>query len=361
MKLGLIARADNSGLGIQTFEFYRHMQPAKTLVVDISMLNRNKIYPEKYPDARVIHGFPTKGDLEAFLDGLDCVFVAEAPYNFELYTLARERGIKTAVQYNYEFFDWFANPELPRPDLLIAPSLWHYAEIDQFCQANQIQHAYIHSPVARDKLPFRQINQAREFLHVVGRAASHDRNGTKTVINAALHTRTPAKIIIHFQGEQGLPHQTTHTIEDYREMIEAVDSPNLIMQQSDFENYEDIYKRGDVLLLPRRYGGNCLPMNEALSVGMPAIMTDIEPNKRFLPHHWLIPAGKIGEFSPRTVIDIFEADPRHLAKAIDRFYRMTEAEFLNENARASNLAESISWDSLKWRYQHRLEELCSRS
>jgi hypothetical protein len=27
MRLGLIARADNSGLGMQTWEFYNHMKP----------------------------------------------------------------------------------------------------------------------------------------------------------------------------------------------------------------------------------------------------------------------------------------------------------------------------------------------
>ena len=42
MKLGLIARADNTGLGMQTWEFYRAMKPEKTLVVDISAMNGNK-------------------------------------------------------------------------------------------------------------------------------------------------------------------------------------------------------------------------------------------------------------------------------------------------------------------------------
>ena len=51
MKLGLIARMDNTGLGVQTTEFYKNMYPDKTMVVDISHLNGTKQYPERYPDA----------------------------------------------------------------------------------------------------------------------------------------------------------------------------------------------------------------------------------------------------------------------------------------------------------------------
>jgi hypothetical protein len=43
-------------------------------------------------------------------------------------------------------------------------------------------------------------------------------------------------------------------------------------------NYLDQYKDGDVLVIPRKYGGLCLPMQEALAHGIPVIMPDIEPN-----------------------------------------------------------------------------------
>lgn len=37
------------------------------------------------------------------------------------------------------------------------------------------------------------------------------------------------------------------------------------------------------MILPRKYAGLCLPMNEALMSGLPVIMTDIEPNNVILP------------------------------------------------------------------------------
>lgn len=363
MKLGLIARADNSGLGMQTWEFYRHMKPAKTMVVDISHLNGNKVYPERYMenqdcDVQFIKGFPSDEQVESFLQGLDCVFIAEAAYNHKLYNIAREMGVKTAVQYNYEFMDWLSNNDYPRPDMLIAPSRWHYADVQRWCDDHGVKHVYLHCPVAREKLPPRTIKQARTFLHVAGRAAAHDRNGTETVIKASKYLRTNARIAIHFQGAQGLAHQATTTYEGYEQMRRAYGGHNLEMSQIEYENYQDVYNTGDVLLLPRRYGGNCLPLNEALSVGMPVLMTDISPNQGFLPSAWLIPATKVDQFTPRTVIDIYGADPQALAQKIDEFYDMNESQMWFENIRASNLARSISWDSMKPQYEEALRALC---
>lgn len=362
MRLGLLARADNSGLGVQTYEFYKHMNPDKTLVVDISMLNGNRPYLERYPGAQVVHGIPQLEDFRIFLEGLDVLFVAESPYDYRLYDIAREMGVKVAVQYNYEFFDWFANPAYPKPDMLIAPSKWHYDRIQHFCDQHNIEHVYLHCPANRSKLPRRHIFKARTFLHTAGKSASYDRNGTMTVIEAGKLLKTPAKIHIHFQGEQGLGHQTTHTIQDYRNHLLEYGAPhNTTIEQRDYDNYEDVYKEGDVLILPRRYGGNCLPLNEALSVGMPAIMPDISPNNEFLPSQWLIPAMIVNQFTPRTTIDIFQADPMSLAEKIDEMYNMSDEEFSHDTTIANALAESISWDTLKPKYLEVLEGLCTRS
>lgn len=361
MKLGLIARMDNSGLGVQTHEFYKHMQPDKTMVVDISKYNGNKQYPERYPDGIFIKGFPTPADIDSFLEGLDVIFVAESPYNFYLYERARELGVKIAVQYNYEFFDWFANPHYPKPDLLIAPSKWHYNGVEGWCQDHNIKHTYLHNPVNRELLPRKEIKQARVFLHNAGRSASFDRNGTETVIDASKYIKTDAQIVIHFQGEQGLAHQTTSTIADYADRLEKQGDPNKVtLEQIEFKDYADVYSQGDVLLLPRRYGGNCLPLNEALSVGMPVIMTDISPNNEFLPTEWLLPAHRINQFTPRTTIDIYGSHPEHLADRIDQMYELPEDEFRQHTDTADRIAETISWGALKPKYQKVLEDICQK-
>lgn len=358
MKIGLIARADNTGLGIQTFEFYRNMQPAKTMVVDISDLNGNKQYPERYPNGVFVKGFPNNVQIDNFLHGLDIVFVAESPYRYYLYERARELGVKTAVQYNYEFFDWFANPLYPKPDMLIAPSLWHYDEIDEFAKANKMAHVYLHCPVNRDVLPFEQKSQAKRFLHIAGKPAAHDRNGTETVIAASKHVKNRDVVIeIHFQGEQGLKHQATHDLDYYLDYWNTYGGKNLVITQTEYDDYTDIYKGADVLLLPRRYGGNCLPMNEALSCGMPVIMSDISPNRDILLNSWLVPAFKVGEFTPRTTVEIFGSNDVELAKKIDEFANMPAEKMMRQSEAADYIAGVISWQTMKPKYVQAFEDL----
>lgn len=361
MRIGLIARADNSGLGIQTWEFYNNMHPSKTLVVDISKLNGNKNYPERYPTGAIfLSGYPTVGDINEFLQDLDVVFIAEAPYNYYLYQRARELGVKTAVQYNYEFFDWFKYPHFPKPDLLIAPSRWNYDIVQRWCEANGVKHTYLHCPVNRLKLPFREIKQFKRFLHVIGRAAAHDRNGTLTVIEAVKHLKSDAEIYIHLQGQQGVGHQVTHTADDYHQAMKKVKSlgGRMVMVQQEFDNYQDIYTLGDVLLLPRRYGGNCLPLNEALSCGMPVIMPAISPNNAWLPKEWLVPAEKVDEFEPRAKVDIYGVTPQELAAKIDEFANMEPDQVYAHNLIADGMAKKIDWSELKSRYIEVLEALC---
>lgn len=359
MKLGLIARADKTGLGYQTKEFYDHMKPAKTMVVDIGHLNGNGQHPEWYPGAQLVKGFPDQNDIEEFLQGLDVVFIAESPYNYWLLERARQLGVKTAIQYNYEFFDWFVY-DRPKPDMLIAPSRWHYAEVDEWCRANGVQHVYLHCPVNRDLLPFKQVTRAHRFLHVAGKPAAHDRNGTYAVIAASKYVKAPdMEIVVHFQGEQGLKHQLTDTTAEYRQAAERDGNPEkLRIRVREYENYQDVFAAAHVLLLPRRYGGNCLPMNEALSCGMPVVMPDISPNNEFLPKNWLIPAAVTSRFQPRAEVDIYSIDPVTLAAKIDEFAVMNRSQMLFESYTADKLAQKISWLALTQQYRQALEGLC---
>lgn len=332
MRLGLVARADNTGLGTQTWEFYRHMHPSKTMVVDISALNDNPQYFDRYPGAQIVHGFPNPGDINEFLKDLDVIFVAESPYNYYLYQRAHELGVKVAVQYNYEFFDWYSYPYYPKPDLLIAPSKWHYQNIEGWATANGVLHTYLHCPVDRERIPPRIVPRLPEtpkrFIHIQGKAAAHDRNGTEIVrrCNELLKDGVQVEILTQ-DGGRGAA------------------------------NYWELYENADVLVMPRRYGGNCLPVNEALSAAMPVIMPDISPNNDLLPAPWLVPAKKVGEFKPRMVIDIYEASASALADTVQGFAQMDLFEFETQQMLADGIARHISWDVMAPHYREALEGL----
>lgn len=349
MRLGLVARADNTGLGIQTWEFYKHMKPDKTMVVDISHLNGNINHFERYPDAQVVKGFPKSHNINEFLQDLDVVFVAESPYNYWLYERARELGVKVAVQYNYEFFDWYSHPNLPTPDMLIAPSRWHYEQIEEFAQARHIKHQYLHCPVNRELLPFDVKTQAKKFLHIAGKPAAFDRNGTESVIDAVEHINEDVDIYITVQSPQ--------YIADW--MKRGKGNPKLHFTDTfTLADYSQIYKDMDAVLLPRRYGGNCLPLNEALSTGLPVIMTDVSPNNQWLPPNWLVPAQKVGEFKPRMIVDIYGVNPLLLAEKIDEL--ASDDSYSDQSMIADAIAKQIDWKVMEPMYREALEALCAR-
>lgn len=345
MKIGLMARADNTGLGVQTHDFYKHMKPDKTMVVDISVLNGNKQFLERYPDADIVtEGFPNRQEIDEFLRGLDILFTCETPYNYYVFQKARDMGVKTVLQYNWEFLDYLQRHNLPHPDLFAAPSLWHFDELPFDNKA------YLPVPVDTDKFEFVQRDYAKSFLHIAGIPAVNDRNGTETVIAALEHIKSDAEIIIRSQDESFINDYIKPATQKYKQVK---------LHSEDLEDNAQVYDEGDVMLMPRRYGGLCLPMNEAIAKGMPVIMTDIEPNNRILQEDWLIPAEKTGEFMTRTMIDIYSGDPKKLAERIDWFVEMGSM-FAFHNRAAQSMREGMSWENLSKRYMREFEKLCSR-
>jgi hypothetical protein len=54
MRLGIIARSDNTGLGNQTRELVKMLNPHKILLIDSRSFNSNKQHPEWYSEYQVI-------------------------------------------------------------------------------------------------------------------------------------------------------------------------------------------------------------------------------------------------------------------------------------------------------------------
>lgn len=346
VRIGLIARASNRGLSNQLWEFARHMHPTKTLIVD----NTNdpyRIYPERFPDAKLVTWrghrmcFEPHEDLDWLCSDIDVVFSAETTYDMHLIELCRERGIKTVVQGNYEFLYWVTEPELPRPDQFWAPSLWH---IDKWPENTR----HMPFPVNRTVLPFRLRTEAKTFLHVGGHQAMMDRNGTRMLSRAVRYIRQPLKLIVRTQSplSQAL----------FRGLPRNVD---LEIRHDDTENYWDLYSEGDVLLLPRRFGGLSLVLNEASSTGMPVVCLNREPERDLVHPEAPIHSWRSRSFRVQSgEIGWHEAQPRDLANKIDKLAAspdMVEKFSLHSDA----YAESISWERMKPVYLEAFEELCN--
>ena len=100
MRLGLVARADNSGLGIQSWEFARHMNPDKVMVINLDFLandaehcNKRAFLDRYRGEVTVLNKVtPEPHEIEDFLDGLDLVFAPETFYTWDFVARANARG-----------------------------------------------------------------------------------------------------------------------------------------------------------------------------------------------------------------------------------------------------------------------------
>jgi glycosyltransferase involved in cell wall biosynthesis len=308
MTFGIIARCDNTGLGNQTHDLVKMLNPDKILLINSSNFNNNKQHPEWYDGYNVTmtNGFPTKQEVAMFLDGLNSVLTCETFYHPHFIHLAERRKIKTFMQYNYEFLDHLNKPDMPLPTYMISPSYWKIDEVvDKFKNNTTVTHL----PPPIDSHEFsvvRDNNLAkdhRRILHVGGKAASQDRNGTNTVIDMLRHSKAEYELVIRSQTELNI---------NYKDSRLTVEIGNVSSRSAMYDGF-------DAMVLPRRYAGLCLPMNEALMSGLPVFMTDVSPNNEILPRDWLIPSQKINTLMTRVKLDVYEADVKELANRIDLY------------------------------------------
>ena len=332
MRWGEICRLDFTGLGVQSFEAFKNLRPDKALAIDLSHLNGQQNDYSRYPGAPVLRYTPYPDTrhshpdavraINDFLDGLDLVFTCETPYDYHLFTEARRRGIKTILQYNFELLDHTIEPDLPQPDLFAAPSLWRYNDL-QF--SNKV---FLPVPVDRHRFPFQKRTSATTFLHIVGTRAMEDRNGTDALIAAWGQVRSDSRLVIHSQRPIGHVH-------DRRIAVHVGCPPDNAV----------LYHEGDVFVMPRKFGGLALPVSEAMSCGMPIIMTDLAPQNGFLHPAGLIPATFSKSVRMKPMVDVFEPNVHVLAQKIDQL--AFSPELVAEMSDHSDAhAESLSWERM---------------
>ena len=344
MRLGIIARCDNTGLGNQTKELVDMLNPDKILLIDSSFFNNNKQHPEwydKYNVIKTLRGMPRTKEVLSFLENIDVVISCETFYHIDLISLARQKGIKTILQYNYELFGNMSNPEWLLPDVLLAPSPWNIEIVkERFGSKTKI----VHLPPPTNTSLFDDVRENNlskthnRILHVTGKKAAKDRNGTDTVIEMLKYSKADYELVITTQNP------LEFNVKDKR----------LNIVKSNVQNRSDLYNGFDAMMLPRRYAGLCLPMNEALISGIPVFMTNISPNNEILPQEWLVDSTKIGKFNTKTMVNIYEAYPDKLAKLIDNYVTNDKIKIKEKAVKIG--FDNFSVDSLKDKWLNIINE-----
>lgn len=313
------------------------MKPNLLMVIDSTKFNGSQQFNEWYEDYQRIEvdGFPTDQQVRNFLNKIDVAITCELFYHTRFTEIARNMRVKTICIANPEFFDWFKPTwaMTPLPNEVIVPSYWMHEEMQQRFNAR-----YLPTPIFSSEFKkAREVNfertGKRRYLFMQGKAAVHDRNGLETLYAAMQLSKGKYEVVVKSQDE-----------------MNRHPDPRLVYDFSNPDNQEDLYKDFDALIMPRRYGGQCLPMSEALLSGLPVIMTDIDPNDKILPKAWLVPALKTGEFMTRKTIDIYSAKTHDLADLLDNFDNSKESKLW-----AYELGSQFDAENLREQYKELVE------
>lgn len=320
MRWGLIVRSERDrGLGIQTKAMYDNLHPDKTLVV-VNKRSGFESHPEDYPGATVAefhngHGtwkFADEEIVRDWISGLDVVLSVETLYDWDLFG-----DVTTIVHGNPEF--WVSSKT--QPDVWWWPTSWRTEHIP-------------YGPIVPVPVPdgpswldaHNAFDGQLRVSHVAGSGAMEDRNGTLTVIDAK--RRLPS-IAVSIYDQKNAP------VSDR------------------FEMYRDQH----ILLLPRRYGGLCLPALEAMASGLMVIMPDCSPNDDWPTYRVPCEPGKIVNMQTGPV-QLHETYPRSIMDAL-RSIDSDRTTLHNYQNKSGEWAQRNTWPMLAGRY-HRELDIASR-
>lgn len=327
LNVGVIARADDRGLGTQTWEVSRHIDPAKVLVIRAPGSEAQGFTPhlDRFPGATVLtvderRWTLPEDEVREWLDGLDVVYTAETLYDWRIADWGRDQKVATVCHANPEFYLHASRP-WPEPSQWWAPTNWRLNHLPPGT-------VVVPMPAPTDRFTPDPDDGSTSVLHVGGRAATGDRNGTDVVLMAS-----------HL-----IPNITVTTQSGVRRHQRAV-----VTGAAD--NWWDLYDGHAVLLLPRRYGGLCLPIIEACAAGLVPVATNCVPN-----HTWPIepiqcsPGRQVK--LPGGWIDTHDCDPNSVADAVRNVLpnlpqrRRSVIQWANDN----------SWEALAPLWRERLEQ-----
>jgi len=331
LRIGIIGKMDNSGLGSLNFEFSQHIRPTKILLTQNKVF---QVFPERYKEfnTRIVRGGYqlSKEDMEWITDEVDMILAFETFFNWDVVSMARKKGVKTALITMCEM-----QPiKLPHnPDLFICPSRLDFNLMPD-------PKIFIPVPVNTDKLKWRERKQAKVFIHAASHGGMYGRKGTHLLIQAMKFIKSPIKLII------------------YSWQPFEVDDPRVEVRVQNFKNYWQIWEQGDVLVYPQDYNGICLPVVEAMSSGMLVISTDIFPFNEYLP---LDPLFKpIGYQKIRIGVNTYEMDGaiisiESIARKIDEFY---DQDITSYSGYGRKWAMENNWETLLPKYIKIFKKLC---
>jgi len=305
LRTGIFIRSTARGLATQTQEAWRGFPfDAALHITDGNPLWPENLWPVHRPAdtyrAVLENGRLYSEEMDQFLDQVDIVFSVETLYDQYVAKRLQHRGIRTVVQGNCEL--WRPSQPQTNGTKWVWPTPWRLPGVPEG--------PTIPVPVAMDcSAVAADIDEPLVVVHPAGHRAVGDRNGTDLVLAALSAVRTDVTLRIIGQDGKG-------SIVRPGKQLGLPGNVKVEVLETGLADRWAIYDGAHAVLLPRRYGGLCLPVQEALQAGVVPLMTDCDPNPWWpiIP----IPASKgKGQRVPYGAIETWSANPRHIARRID--------------------------------------------
>ena len=321
-----------------TTDFFRHVHPDRTLIVDMGERGRGPFDASGYTTGRpgadvwVNQGYNDEipeGLVREFCGGLDVVYAAETFYREDVASIMRSCGVRTVLH---------VMPELYRhgdakPDVLWVPTPW---------RMDMVPRETVVVPVPVDTVRFAPGPPSRRIVHISA-PAFHDRNGSDLVRQALGHMSVEVELIAAGQPIEIPPCRVRPTV----------------THRPPSQTRQEVYAGGGALLLPRRYAGLSLPMQEAAAMGWPIVTLDLSPQNQWVSPSTLVPA--VTGADVRTVggfVNVAEANPRVIANRVSALVSDPEM-WARASAASLAHADEISWTVWASRYRGLLEAVCA--
>lgn len=265
----MIARGDDGGLGNLTAEWWRHMRPDRTVVMDLGADGRGPTRLDRFEgggEVRVNPGVRLQMHVMRWLlEGCDVVYTAETAYHPLFFNIAGDMGVATVLHVMPELYAG------EQPTALWAPTTWELGRLPADTRVVPV-------PIATDRLERRVRTKADLFMHLAA-PAMLDRNGTEAV-REALPSIDPGVTVTLVHGERVVVPTGTAVVNGHVTACQSGVACKVVQPVGSPPEWWQLWHPVvDVLVLPRRYAGLSMPMLEALAAGIPVLTTDLDPQR----------------------------------------------------------------------------------
>ena len=304
---GSVVLATEQGLGYLAKAFYDNG------IIDKVAIQRHSDRKNHY------EWYPNHVSTDELLETCDTLLFFETPFDWKIIPRAREKGIKIILMPMYECTRY---PFPYEPDEVWCPSKLDY---DFYVKNGQTNCKLVQVPVDVKHVIRRK---ACTFVHNAGNGGLGGRNGTKELIEAMRHVKSPIKLIIRSQ----IP-------------IKQSDDPRIEYR---IGNFDDIWSEGDVFVFPEKFNGLSLPLQEAFASGMGIMCGARYPMTDWLPNEIMFPVKEYKKERIAVEFDSAVYDPKDIAAKIDEWYGrdITRLSLLGKDFGKKN-----SWKALKETYE----------